>query len=97
MRRAGIERFIFSSTCASYGEPGEGEIPIRETCPQSPINPYGWSKLACEKVLFDYASACRGAGGGKGRAFGVAALRYFDVAGCDLTGVLSEDHSPGRI
>lgn len=92
--RASVERFIFSSTCASYGEPGVGEIPIRETCPQSPINPYGWSKLACEKVLFDYVSACRGAGGGKGRAFGVAALRYFNVAGCDRTGVLGEDHSP---
>jgi len=92
--RAGVERFIFSSTCASFGEPGEGQIPIRETCPQSPINPYGWSKLACEKVLFDYSAACRGAGGGKGRAFGVAALRYFNVAGCDRTGVLGEDHSP---
>ncbi|MBL0928448.1 MAG: UDP-glucose 4-epimerase GalE [Phycisphaerales bacterium] len=87
---AGIGRFIFSSTCASYGEPAAERIPIAETCPQAPINPYGASKLFVERMLFDWAAARAAAG----RPLGVAALRYFNVAGCDRTGLLGEHHEP---
>lgn len=87
---AGVERFVFSSTCASYGEPSAEFIPIPETCPQSPINPYGWSKLAVEKILFDYAESKRIAG----QPFGFAALRYFNVAGSDRSTKIGEDHVP---
>lgn len=85
---AGVEKFIFSSTAATYGEPVEQ--PIREQTPQKPINPYGASKLAAERVLADYGGACRAAG----RPFASAALRYFNVAGSDETGVLGEWHVP---
>jgi UDP-glucose 4-epimerase len=85
---AGVERFVFSSTCATYGEPGE--IPIRETCPQRPVNPYGRSKLYVEQMLADHAEARRRAS----KPFSYAALRYFNVAGCDRTGMLGEDHDP---
>ena len=87
---AGVGRFVFSSTCATYGEPDERFIPIPETCPQAPINPYGRSKLHVEHMLFDYAEACRRAD----RPFAFAALRYFNVAGCDRSGLLGEDHEP---
>src|SRR3954464_13280531 len=69
MERAGTPRLVFSSTCATYGEPTE--MPIRETTPQSPINPYGWSKLLSEHMLRDYAA--------KSADFGYAALRYFNA------------------
>lgn len=88
--KAGVTRFIFSSTAATYGEPPESEIPIKETCPQAPINPYGMSKLATERILFDWAHARSLAG----EPVGVAALRYFNVAGCDREGLLGEDHEP---
>src|SRR5690606_30114541 len=55
MRAAGVRRIVFSSTCATYGEPAE--VPIRETESQEPINPYGFTKLVIEKALADYASA----------------------------------------
>lgn len=87
---AGVERFIFSSTCATYGEPGPEHIPIPETCPQSPINPYGWSKLHVEHMLRD-ASAAAAA---EGKPFAFAALRYFNVAGADPDGLIGEDHDP---
>lgn len=86
----GVERFVFSSTCATYGEPPEQFIPIPETCPQSPISPYGRSKLHVEHFLFDYAHQCRR----QSRPFGFAALRYFNVAGSDRTGLIGEDHEP---
>lgn len=86
----GVERFIFSSTCATYGEPSAEFIPIPETCPQRPINPYGNSKLHVERMLFDYSALRRT----QGRPFACAALRYFNVAGCDHTGVLGEHHEP---
>ncbi len=86
----GVQRFVFSSTCATYGEPSEEFIPIPETCPQNPINPYGRSKLHVEHMLFDYAHACQL----KGKPFGFAALRYFNVSGSDRTGVIGEDHTP---
>ena len=88
--RAGVERFVFSSTCATYGEPSPEFIPILESCPQRPINPYGWSKLHVEHVLHDVAHAATG----QGRPFAFAALRYFNVAGCDRSGTLGEDHEP---
>ena len=90
MGDAGTPRFVFSSTCATYGEPPETQIPIRETCPQSPINPYGWSKLMVEHMLRDHAEACRSAE----TPFGYAALRYFNVAGSDPGGRIGEDHRP---
>jgi UDP-glucose 4-epimerase len=75
---------VFSSTCATYGEPPE--MPIVETMPQAPINPYGRSKLAVERILLDYAAATP--------EFAFAAPRYFNVAGCAADGTLGEDHEP---
>lgn len=88
--RVGVQKFVFSSTCATYGEPDASNIPIPETCPQSPINPYGMSKLHVEHMLFDGAHAMSV----RNESFGFAALRYFNVAGCDRTGLLGEDHDP---
>ncbi len=86
----GVEKFVFSSTCATYGEPTKQFIPIPETCPQSPVNPYGWSKLYCEQMLRDFAArAWRDK-----RSFSWAALRYFNVAGSDRTGLIGEHHEP---
>ncbi len=87
---AGVNRFVFSSTCATYGAPSAAEIPIKELCPQQPVNPYGRSKLAAEQMIFDYARARRAAGDD----FAVAALRYFNVAGSDRGGRLGEEHEP---
>lgn len=83
MRKAGLKRLLFSSTCASYGHPVR--LPIDETHPQAPINPYGWSKFIIERMLEDYA-----------RAYGFAsiALRYFNAAGCDPDGEIGERHEP---
>ena len=86
MDKAGVRRLVHSSTCATYGEPPEKYIPIPETCPQSPINPYGWSKLFVERVFMDYAHANPG--------FCFAALRYFNVAGSATDGSIGEDHDP---
>lgn len=87
---AGVKRMVFSSTCATYGEPAPQHIPIAETCPQNPINPYGRSKLHVENFLFDYAHAKRA----KGDDFAFVALRYFNVAGSDRQGRIGEDHKP---
>ncbi len=83
MLDAGVRRFIFSSTCATYGIPVE--IPITESHRQLPINPYGNTKLVIERVLQDYGSA-----------YGLesVALRYFNAAGCDREGDLDERHEP---
>jgi UDP-glucose-4-epimerase GalE len=83
MKRAGVSKIIFSSTCATYGMPIR--VPMDETHPQDPINPYGASKRAFERVLVDYAGA------GLVRA---VALRYFNAAGCHPDGTLGEDHRP---
>ena len=72
---AGVPHFIFSSTAATYGIPEES--PVRETTPQSPINPYGWSKLMTERMLADTAFA---------HPLNYCALRYFNVAGADPEG-----------
>ena len=82
-RRAGILNVIFSSTCATYGAPER--LPITETTPQRPLNPYGRSKLIVEQILADYALA-----------YGVryVALRYFNACGADPDGDLAERHDP---
>jgi len=84
MHRVGVKRLVFSSTCATYGEPET--TPLVETMPQEPINPYGWSKLFVERILKDYAAA--------DREFAHVALRYFNVAGAAADGSLGEDHDP---
>lgn len=83
MRANQVGRFVFSSTCATYGVPSV--LPITEDQLQSPINPYGESKLMIEKILRDYA-----------HAFGIRsiALRYFNAAGCSEDGELGEQHDP---
>ncbi len=83
MVEAGVEPLVFSSTCATYGEPTS--MPITEDAPQQPVNPYGESKLWCERLIRDF-----------GRAHGIrgVALRYFNAAGADPEGRLGEDHRP---
>jgi UDP-glucose-4-epimerase GalE len=78
-----IGTLVFSSTCATYGEPTE--TPITESHPQRPINSYGESKLVAERAFPHYE-----------RAYGIhaIALRYFNAAGADPEGELGEDHSP---
>lgn len=83
MRAVGVTRIVFSSTCATYGEPET--VPITEETPQRPINPYGFSKLVIERALADYARAY---------GWGYAALRYFNAAGASPDGDLGEDHDP---
>lgn len=78
-----VNNFIFSSTCATYGNPIE--IPITESHPQNPINPYGQSKLMVEKILNDYSHAYD---------FNYVALRYFNAAGADIDCEIGEDHNP---
>jgi UDP-arabinose 4-epimerase len=82
-REAGVDRVVFSSTCATYGVPER--LPIREDDPQRPINPYGRTKLACEEMLRDF-----------GAAYGMrhVALRYFNAAGADPWGRMGERHEP---
>jgi UDP-glucose 4-epimerase len=83
MRQNGVGRFVFSSTCATYGIPAQ--VPITEDEPQKPINPYGNSKLAVELALRDHARAY---------GWGVAILRYFNAAGASPDGSHGEDHDP---
>lgn len=83
MRSAGVHRFIFSSTAATFGEPQY--TPIDECHPQLPINPYGRSKLMIEQVLEDYDRAY---------GFKSVCLRYFNAAGADPDGELGERHHP---
>jgi len=83
MLDAGVRRFVFSSTCAVYGEPAT--VPIVETIETRPINAYGETKLAIERAL-----------GHVERAHGLQwiALRYFNAAGAHSDGTIGEDHSP---
>ena len=83
MRDMGIARFVFSSTCATYGIPER--LPISEEVPQSPINPYGASKLMVERMISDF-----------GNAHGLvwATLRYFNAAGADPDCEIGEEHDP---
>lgn len=85
-----VSRLVFSSTCSTYGIPDPTQIPIAETCPQQPVNPYGAAKLAAERAITDYQIA-RAA---SGRPLACAILRYFNIIGCDPSGVLGEDHTP---
>ena len=80
---ANIDKFIFSSTCATYGIPNQ--VPIPEDHPQNPINPYGTSKLMVEQILndFDVSHNLRS-----------VCFRYFNAAGADPEGRLGEDHNP---
>jgi UDP-glucose-4-epimerase GalE len=82
-RRHKVERFVFSSTCATYGVPTA--VPITEAEKQLPINPYGNTKLAFERMLADYAPAY---------GIGYAALRYFNASGAAADGSIGEDHDP---
>lgn len=83
MRSVGVDRIVFSSTTATYGEPDT--IPITESERQEPINPYGFSKLVIEHALADYAHAY---------GWGYAALRYFNASGASPDGDIGEDHAP---
>ncbi|OPZ11375.1 MAG: UDP-glucose 4-epimerase [candidate division BRC1 bacterium ADurb.BinA364] len=83
MVRNGIGRIVFSSTCATYGDPQW--IPLTEDHPQAPLNPYGWSKFMVETILDDYETA---------HGIRSAALRYFNAAGADPEAETGEDHSP---
>lgn len=83
MRKTDVTKFIFSSTTATYGAPET--IPIAETTPQNPINPYGFTKLVIERALADYAKAY---------GFAYAALRYFNAAGASPSGKIGEHHDP---
>ena len=83
MRDHGIPNFIFSSTCATYGEPQQ--IPIPEDHKQAPINPYGHSKLMIEQMLSDFDTA---------HNLKSVSLRYFNAAGADPDGDTGEDHDP---
>ena len=80
---AGVKEIVFSSTCATYGDPLR--VPIDETHSQHPVNPYGESKFFVERILHWYAGA-----------YGIryAALRYFNAAGADPDGEIGEDHTP---
>lgn len=78
-----IPYLIFSSSCATYGNPIS--VPISEDHPQNPINPYGRSKLMIEQILQDFSVAFN---------LRYAALRYFNAAGADFDGEIGEDHTP---
>jgi UDP-glucose-4-epimerase GalE len=83
MAAESVRYFVFSSTCATYGEPIE--TPIAETHPQHPINSYGETKLAIERALPHFATA---------HGMRYVALRYFNASGADPDGEIGEDHSP---
>ena len=83
MMAASIKKFVFSSTCATYGIPKT--VPIPEDHPQNPINPYGASKLMVERMLSDFDTAYD---------FKSVCFRYFNAAGADPNGLLGEDHNP---
>jgi UDP-glucose-4-epimerase GalE len=83
MVRARVRLIVFSSSCAIYGEPDD--IPIVESTRLDPINPYGFTKVVCERMMDDFD-----------RAYGLRSvrLRYFNAAGADPTADIGEDHNP---
>lgn len=83
LRAAGITSFVFSSSCATYGDPLH--LPMNEEHRQAPINPYGRSKYFVEQILADYVHA---------HGFRAACLRYFNAAGAHPSGEFGEDHQP---
>ncbi|MBC7667535.1 MAG: UDP-glucose 4-epimerase GalE, partial [Gemmatimonadaceae bacterium] len=82
-RRAAVEAFVFSSTCATYGAPVK--VPMDETHPQAPLNPYGRTKLMVEQIMADLDQQV---------GFKHTALRYFNAAGADPEGRVGERHEP---
>jgi len=83
MLRHGVRKFVFSSTCATFGIPDR--LPLVEDMPQAPINPYGQTKLDVENALRALAHA---------KAISFAAFRYFNAAGAAEDGSIGEDHDP---
>jgi UDP-glucose 4-epimerase len=83
MLAASVKKFVFSSTCATYGVPKT--VPIPEDHPQAPINPYGASKLMVERILTDFSAAYD---------LRSVYFRYFNAAGADPAGRIGEDHTP---
>lgn len=82
-RRGGVDKLVFSSTCATYGDPVQ--LPMDETHPQTPLNPYGRTKLMIEQALADYDAYA---------GFRSVSLRYFNAAGADDAGRIGESHDP---
>ncbi len=83
MREAGVKPFVFSSTCATYGEPQR--LPMDEAHPQAPVSPYGWTKLMVERASRDIAAA---------HGINFAHLRYFNAAGAAPDEGIGERHEP---
>ncbi|MGH8732336.1 MAG: UDP-glucose 4-epimerase GalE, partial [Burkholderiales bacterium] len=83
MREASVGRIVFSSTCAVYGEPQR--LPLDENHPTQPVNPYGSSKLAVERMLAECSA---------GYGLSAAVLRYFNAAGAEPGAGLGERHDP---
>ena len=83
MRDHEVDRIVFSSSCSTYGVPQS--LPIKETHPQNPVNPYGASKRMVERILEDFDAA---------HAIKSVCLRYFNAAGADPDGKIGEDHDP---
>jgi UDP-glucose-4-epimerase GalE len=83
MVRSDVRSIVFSSSCTIYGEPNT--LPITECTPLNPVNPYGFTKLVCERMMHDF-----------GRAYGLRSvcLRYFNAAGADPAAEIGEDHDP---
>lgn len=83
MLAASVRKFVFSSTCATYGIPNN--VPLTEDHPQNPINPYGYTKLVVERILADFDVA-----------YGLKSVcfRYFNAAGAEPNSLLGEDHNP---
>jgi UDP-arabinose 4-epimerase len=82
-RAAGVSRIVFSSSCATYGVPER--VPIAIDTPQRPVNPYGWTKLAGERMLTEHCAAY---------GLGAVALRYFNASGAETSATIGEDHEP---
>jgi UDP-glucose-4-epimerase GalE len=83
MQECGVAKIVFSSSCAVYGTPEV--VPIPEQAPPAPINPYGATKMICERMLKECAAAS---------ALNFVALRYFNAAGADPDGEIGECHVP---
>jgi UDP-glucose 4-epimerase len=84
MAETNVNNFVFSSSCAVYGDPDK--VPITESEKKAPVSPYGRSKLMVEQILADTLVA--------NKNFRFAALRYFNASGCAMDGSLGEDHRP---
>lgn len=83
MKEFDCKKIVFSSTCATYGNPLE--LPLKESHPQNPINPYGRSKLMIEQILHDFSNAY---------GLSYVILRYFNAAGASIAFNIGESHSP---